>query len=210
MKTVAFTSGFEENVLSKNKSALWFKCLWISSSTCQNSRSKLDLRKDWLCISLKFSVFKARCQKAAFHWCKTGEWSNGECSNDETRPTAELSNVKNGILRPQWLHPGSICLEGGWSRWLKSALREARCNQASKMRMTTSTLVDWGCLAASLSAGHHQERLLGQPLWPYCGFKFLFEGGFVSSYFLTKQLIHKVPGLRAAQTQFYWFLFSKD
>jgi len=123
-------------------------------------------------------------------------WNKGVklCSSDENRRTAELPNVKNGILRPQWLHPGSMCLEGGWSRWLKGAQREARCNQASKMRMTTSTLVDWGCLAASLSAGHHQERLLGQPLWPYCGFKFPFEGGFVSSYFLTKQLIHKVPG----------------
>lgn len=132
--------------------------------------------------------------KAVFLWGKTEEWSYGECSNDETRPTAELSNVKNGILRPQGLHPGSICLEGGWSQWLKSALREARCNQASKMRMTTSTLVDWRCLAASLSAGHHQERLLGQPLWPFCSFKFPFEGGFVSLYMLTKPLIHKVPG----------------
>ncbi len=151
---------------------------------------------------------QSQMSKAAFRWCKTGEWSSGECSNDKTRPTAELSNVKNGILRPQWLHPGSICLEGGW---LKSTLREASCNQASKMRMTTSTLVDWGCLAASLSAGHHQERLLGQPLWPYCGFKFPFEGGFVSSYLLTKQLIYKVPGLRVAQkAQFYCCLFSKN
>lgn len=137
---------------------------------------------------------ESQMSKAVFHWSKTGEWSYGECSNDETRPTAELSNVKNGILRPQGLHPGSICLEGGWSQWLKSALREARCNQPSKMRMTTSTLVDWRCLAASLSAGHHQERLLGQPLWPFCSFKFPFEGGFVSLYILTKPLIHKVPG----------------
>lgn len=155
-------------------------------------------------------VSQSQMSKAVFHWCKTGEWSYVECSYDETRPTAELSNVKNGILRPQWVHPGSICLEGGWSRWLKSALREARCNQASKMRMTISTLVDWGCLAASLSAGHHQERLLGQPLWPYCGFKFPFEGGFVSSYFLTKQLNFKGPGLSGSQkVQFYCWLISK-
>lgn len=156
-------------------------------------------------------IVPLQCQmsKVAFHWCKTGEWQSGERSNDETRPTAELSNVKNGILRPQWLHPGSICLEGDWSRWLKSALREAKCNHASKMRMTTSTLVDWGCLAASLSARHHQERLLGQPLWPYCGFKFAFEGGFVSSYFLMKQLIDKVPGLSVPRkVQFYCSLFS--
>lgn len=136
----------------------------------------------WDCLSSKPDV-----KKAAFHWCKTGEWSYGECRQWWNTPTAELSNVKNGILRPQGLHPGSMCLEGGWSRWLKTALREARCNQASKMRMTTSTLVDWGCLAASLSAGHHQERLLGQPLWPYCGFKFPFEGRFVSSYLLMKK-----------------------
>lgn len=35
-----------------NKSALWFKCLWISSATCQKSRSKIDLRPDGLFISL--------------------------------------------------------------------------------------------------------------------------------------------------------------
>lgn len=142
-------------------------------------------------------IVSISCQmsKVVFHWCNTGEWSYSECRNDETRPTAELSNVKNGILGLQGLHPGSICLGGGWSRWLKSALREARCNQASKMGMTTSALVDRGCLAASLSAGHHQERLLGQPLWPYCGYRFPFEEGFVSSYILMKQLIHKAPGL---------------
>lgn len=126
------------------------KCLRTSSATCQSSRSKRDLRPDWLFIPLKLS--QSQMSKAALHWCKTGEWSYGKCSSDETRPTAELSNVKNGILRPQWLHPGSICLEGGWGRWLKSALREARCNQASKMRMTTSTLVDLGmpgCLSIS-------------------------------------------------------------
>lgn len=211
MKTVAFASGFKENVLAKNKSALWFKSLCKSSATCQNSRSKLDLRPDWLFIPLKLSLFKARCQKLHFTGVKQGSEGYGECSNDETHPTAELSNVKNGILRPQGLHPGSICLEGGWSRWLKSALREARCNQAFKMRMTIFTLVDWGCLAASLSAGHHQERLLGWPLRPYCGFKFFFEGVVVSSCFLMKQLIHQLPGLNVAlKVQFYcsFFFFS--
>lgn len=59
-------------------------------------------------------------------------------------------------------HSGST--KGVYAGKVVEALREARCNQTSKMRMTTSTLVDWGCLAASLSAGHHQERLLGQPL----------------------------------------------
>lgn len=170
----------------------------------------VDWRSDWLFFPKKLSC-KARYQKLCLSGVKTGEWSYEECSYDETRPTAELSNVKNGILRPQWVHPGSICLEGGWSGWLKSTLREARCNQASEMRMTISTLFDWGCLAASLSAGHHQERLLGQPLWPHCGFKFPFEGGLVLSYFLTKHLIYKAPGLIVSQKiQLYCCLFSKS
>lgn len=151
-----------------------------------NGRSKRDRRPDWPFIPLKLSLSNARCQKLRFAGVKQEEWSYGECSGDEARPTAELSNVKNGILRPQWLHPGSMCSEGGWSWWLKSAPREAKCNQACEMRMTTSAPVGRGCLAASLSAGHHQERLLGQPLWPHCGFKFPFEGGFVSSYFLNE------------------------
>lgn len=78
--------------------------------------------------------------------------------------TAELPNVRNGMLGPQGLHPGSVGSDDGRGQRLKSRLREARCNQAAKMRMTTSTLVDWRCLAASLSAGHHQARLLGRPL----------------------------------------------
>lgn len=123
------------------------------------------------------TVSQSQISKAVFHWCKTGEWSYEECSYDETRPTAELSNVKNGILRPQWVHPGSICLEGGWSRWLKSTLREARCNQASKMRMTISTLLDWGCLAASLSAEHHQEDYWGNLCDPIVALSFPLKQG---------------------------------
>lgn len=169
---------------------MWFICLRLKSATCQNNRSKLELRLTT--HSTETVCLERQTSNAVLHWCKTGEWSYGECSNNETRPTAELSNVKNGILGPQGLHPGSICSEGGWSQWLKSALREARCNQASKMRMTTSTRVDWSCLAASLSAGHHQERLLGQPLWPLCGFKFPFEGRVVSRYIITKPLIQKL------------------
>lgn len=101
---------------------------------------------------------------------------------------------------------------GRWfKQWLKSTLRAARCNQASKMRMTTSTLVNWGCLAASLSAGHHQERLLGQPLWPHCGFKFPFEGRFGSWFFLMKQLIHNIQGLSGAHNiHFFCSLIFKD
>lgn len=86
MKTVAFTSGIGENVPSKNKSASWFKCLWRSSATCQNSRSKLDLRPDWLFIPLKLSLFTSQMSKAAFHWCETREWSYGWCSNNEAHP----------------------------------------------------------------------------------------------------------------------------
>ena len=93
-KTVAFTSGFVENVLSKNKSALWSKCLRTSSATCQSSRSKQDLRPDWLFIPLKLT--QSQMSKAAFHWCKTGEWSYGECSNDEHALQLSCQMLKMG------------------------------------------------------------------------------------------------------------------
>lgn len=179
MKTVAFTSGFEENVLSKNKSALWFKCLRISSATCQNSRSKLDLRPDRLFIPLKLSP-RARCQKLRFTGVKQGSEAMGSAEMMKHAPQLSCQMLKMGSSGRSSSTQGVYAWKVVEARWLKSALREARCNQAFKMRMTTSTPVDWGCLAASLSAGHHQERLLGQPLWPYCGFKFPFEGGFVS------------------------------
>lgn len=182
VKTVAFTSGFREIALQK--------CITLNVSKYALLPAKQQLKAWFRARKSVYSTetasrLEARCQKAAFHLCKTWEWSDGEWST----PSAELSNVKNGILRPQGLHPGSVCLEGGWSRRLKSALREARCNQASKMRMTTSTLVDWGCLGASLSAGHHQERLLRQPLWPYCGFKFPFEGRLAANHVVHKHSI---------------------
>lgn len=114
-------------------------------------------------------------------------------SNDETLPQLSCQNVKNGLLRPQGLHPGSTCLEGGWGRGAPNALREARCNHCSETRTTTSSLVDSRCLAASLSAGHHQERLFGWPLWPLCGFKFHFEEWLVPSNLLMRKLQQKAP-----------------
>lgn len=197
MKMVGFTSGLWESIAAKSKSALWFKCLCRSSATCQNSRSKLDLKPDQLFIPLKSSLFKASCQKLHITGVEQGSEAMGSAAMMIHTPQLSCQMLKMGSQAT-----GAPPREYMLGRWLKpmtkSALREARCNQASKMGMTISTLVDWVCLDASLSAGHHQERLLKWPLRPCCGFKFLFEGVFVSC-FLTKQLIHKVPRLIVAQ-----------
>lgn len=99
--------------------------------------------------------------------------------------------LKMGSLGLHEPHPGSTCLEVGCSRWVRSSLRKATCNQPSKTRMTTSFLLDLGRPAALLSAGHYQERLLGRPLWPFCSSKFLFEAEFVLSNLLMKKRVHK-------------------
>lgn len=142
------------------------------------STERGDVR-DWIYksqfIFLKV-LLNTRHLKLHFTYGET-KWGCGKSRTHETQATAELSKAKNGILKTTVVPPREYMLGRWLKRWLKSTQREARCNQASKMRMTTSALVDWKCLTASLSAGHHQERLWGNLCDPIVALNFTLKGG---------------------------------
>lgn len=88
--------------IQHNKSALWFKCLWISSATCQKRRSKIDFRPDGLFIPLKLSL-KKKTSTTVFHWCKKGSETMRSPTIMKHGPQPGCQRLKMG----SWGHSGS-------------------------------------------------------------------------------------------------------
>lgn len=126
--------------------------------------------------------------KSTFYCLKIGEWSYGCAAVMKHSHSWVVKMLKMGSSG----HRDSTQGVYAW-KVVEADERWGRPNAitAHKTRTTTSSVFDLSCLAASLSAGHHEERLFGWPLWPLCGFKFHFEERLVPSNSLMRKRIQK-------------------